>query len=51
VGLRQLTFLINAPIIKTIIDDLFFCDDEQFHKFEDEESNEDVVEMITMKAK
>jgi hypothetical protein len=49
-AIDTLTFLINAPIIETIVDDLFFCDDEQFHKFDDEESNDDVTKAIAKKA-
>jgi hypothetical protein len=49
-AINTLTFLINAPIIETIVGDLFFYDDEQLHEFDNEESNDDVAEAIAKKA-
>ncbi len=46
----MLMFIINAPIVKTIVDDVFFHNDEQLHEFDDEENDDDVAKAIAKKA-
>jgi hypothetical protein len=46
----MMTFLINAPIVETIVGNLFFHDNEQLHEFDDKESDNNVAEAIAKKG-
>lgn len=41
-----LRIFINAPIVETIVNDLFFCDNKQLHEF-----NDNILETTVKKAK
>jgi hypothetical protein len=48
-AIDTLTFLINAPIVETIIGDMFFHNDKQLHEFND--IAETIAKKATTKAK